>query len=149
MSQQFPIIAVTGSSGAGTTTVRHAFQDVFRREGITGAFVEGDAFMRYDNQERARLIRQAGKEKKALSLFGPDMHQLDRLEALFKEYAESGNGRIRKYITEDNEEKSGMPVGTFTPWQPIPENTDLLFYEGLHGGMVARAWTRRKMSRSS
>ncbi|NNE37058.1 MAG: phosphoribulokinase, partial [Gammaproteobacteria bacterium] len=25
--------------------------------------------------------------------------------------------------------------GSLTPWEPIPENTDLLFYEGLHGGL--------------
>ena len=26
--------------------------------------------------------------------------------------------------------------GTFTPWTQLPAETDLLFYEGLHGGVV-------------
>ena len=94
MSERHPIVAVTGSSGAGTTTVRHAFHDIFRREGITAAFVEGEAFQRYEFEERMRLIRQAQSEGRALSLFGPEMHQLDRLETFFKEYSEHGTGRF-------------------------------------------------------
>ena len=149
MSERHPIIAVTGSSGAGTTTVHHAFLDIFRREGISAAFVEGDAFQRYGFEERMRLIRQAQAEGKSLSLFGPEMHQLDRLEALFKEYAERGSGQVRHYVTEENShEFGGLPPGTFTPWRPVPAEADLLFYEGLHGGMVASTWTRRKMSPS-
>ena len=148
MSERYPIVAVTGSSGAGTTTVRHAFQDIFRREGITAAFVEGEAFQRYELEERMRRIRQAQAEGKMLSLFGPEMHQLDRLEAFFKEYAEHGTGQIREYVTPDNQDELGFPAGTFTPWKALPPKTDLLVYEGLHGGMVARTWTRRKMSPS-
>jgi phosphoribulokinase len=149
MSIKYPIVAVTGSSGAGTTTVRHAFQDIFRREGISAAFVEGDAFLRHESEESNRLIRQAEIEGKMLSLFGPEMHQLERLEALFKEYAERGTGQVRHYVTEDNsQEFGGLPPGTFTPWRPVPSETDLLFYEGLHGGVVARNWTRRKLSPS-
>lgn len=149
MSAGYPIVAVTGSSGAGTTTVRHAFQDIFRREGISAAFVEGDAFQRYEHAERLKIIRQAQAEGQSLSLFGPEMHQLDRLEALFREYSERGHGQVRHYVTEDTrDELGGLPPGTFTPWRPIPPETDLLFYEGLHGGVVARNWTRRKMSPS-
>ncbi len=148
MSERHPIIAVTGSSGAGTTTVRHAFQDIFRREGIAAAFVEGEAFQRHELAERMRLIRQAQTEGKALSLFGPEMHQLDRLENFFKEYSERGTGQTREYVTPDNQDELGLPAGGFTPWQALPPNTDLLIYEGLHGGMVASTWTRRKMSPS-
>ncbi len=148
MSERHPIVAVTGSSGAGTTTVRHAFLDIFRREGITAAFVEGEAFQCYELEERMRRIREAQAEGRAISLFGPEMHQLDRLEAFFKEYSEHGTGQIREYVTPDNQEELGLPAGTFTPWQTMPSNTDLLVYEGLHGGMVASTWTRRKMSPS-
>jgi len=149
MSNKYPIVAVTGSSGAGTTTVQQAFKDLFRREGISAAFVEGDAFLLHEREESNRLIRQAQAEGKTLTLFGPELHQLERLEALFREYAERGTGQVRHYVTEDNShEFGGLPPGTFTPWRPVPAETDLLFYEGLHGGMVARNWTRRKLSPS-
>src|SRR3989344_393274 len=148
MSKKFPIVAVTGSSGAGTTTVRHAFHDIFRREGISGAFVEGNAFLRYEGKEMNRLIREAQAQKKNLSHFGPELNQFDRLEALFKEYSEHGTGEVRHYVTQGEQEQFGLPPGTFTPWRQIPADTDLLFYEGLHGGVVARTWTRRKMSPS-
>ncbi|MBI3547154.1 MAG: phosphoribulokinase [Gammaproteobacteria bacterium] len=148
MSEKHPIVAVTGSSGAGTTTVRHAFQDIFRREKICAAFVEGEAFMRYERDEANRLIQQAQAQGKTLSLFGPEMHELERLESLFKKYAEHGTGEVRDYVMEDNQAQLGLALGTFTPWQTLPSNTDLLFYEGLHGGVMAREWTRRKMSPS-
>ena len=92
MSSKFPIVAVTGSSGAGTTTVRHAFHDVFRREGISGAFVEGNAFLRYEGKEMDRLVREARARGENLSHFSPKLNQFDRLEALFKEYSEHGTG---------------------------------------------------------
>ena len=148
MSSKFPIVAVTGSSGAGTTTVRHAFHDVFRREGISGAFVEGNAFLRYEGKEMDRLIRETRERGENLSHFGPKLNQFDRLEALFKEYSEHGTGETRHYVVEGEQEQFGLPPGTFTPWRQIPVDTDLLFYEGLHGGVVARTWTRRKMSPS-
>ena len=148
MSSKFPIVAVTGSSGAGTTTVRHAFHDIFRREGISGAFVEGNAFLRYEGKEMDRLVREARERGENLSHFSPKLNQFDRLEALFKEYSEHGTGEARHYVVEGEEEQFGLPPGTFTPWRQIPVDTDLLFYEGLHGGVVARTWTRRKMSPS-
>ena len=148
MSSKFPIVAVTGSSGAGTTTVRNAFHGIFRREGISGAFVEGNAFLRYEGKEMDRLIREAQAQEKNLSHFGPELNQFDRLEALFKEYSEHGTGEVRHYVTQGEQEQFGLPPGTFTPWRQIPVDTDLLFYEGMHGGVVARTWTRRKMSPS-
>ena len=148
MSKKFPIVAVTGSSGAGTTTVRNAFHGIFRREGISGAFVEGNAFLRYEGKEMDRLIREVQAQEKNLSHFGPELNQFDRLEALFKEYSEHGTGEVRHYVTQGEQEQFGLPPGTFTPWRQIPADTDLLFYEGLHGGVVARTWTRRKMSPS-
>ena len=148
MSSKFPIVAVTGSSGAGTTTVRHAFHDIFRREGISGAFVEGHAFLRYEGKEMDRLVREARARGENLSHFSPKLNQFDRLEALFKEYSERGTGETRHYVVEGEQEQFGLPPGTFTPWRQIPVDTDLLFYEGLHGGVVARTWTRRKMSPS-
>ena len=148
MSKKFPVVAVTGSSGAGTTTVRHAFHDIFRREGISAEFVDGDAFFRYERKEMDRMIAQAQAEGRLLSHFGPEVNQFDKLEALFKEYSEHGTGQVRHYVTEETQPQFRLPPGTFTPWRPIPQDTDLLFYEGLHGGVMARTWTRRRMSPS-
>ena len=61
MSAKHPIISVTGSSGAGTTSVRQTFENIFRREHITAAFIEGDAFHRYD---RAGMKEKVAEEEK-------------------------------------------------------------------------------------
>jgi hypothetical protein len=39
MSRRHPVVAITGSSGAGTTTVTRTFEHIFRREGINAAVV--------------------------------------------------------------------------------------------------------------
>jgi phosphoribulokinase len=138
MSVKHPIIAVTGSSGAGTTTVKHAFSDIFRREGINNVvLVEGDSFHRYDRYEMKDKIREYEAVGKNLSHFGPDANLLTELEALFREYGERGTGKVRHYIHDLQEAElyNGEP-GRFTPWEPIPADSDLLLYEGLHGGVV-------------
>lgn len=137
MSVKHPIIAVTGSSGAGTTTVKKAFEDIFRRLNVTPSIVEGDSFHRYNRQEMKEAVKSFEAEGKSLSHFGPEANIFDRLEDLFRQYSRSGAGMIRKYL---HNEEEAMPYnqdpGTFTPWEPVPENTDVLFYEGLHGGVV-------------
>jgi phosphoribulokinase len=148
MSKKHPIVAVTGASGAGTTAVQRAFHDIFRREQITAVFVEGDSFRRYDRDEMQRVLQEAEASGKALSPYGPDVNLFDKLEELFSDYSRAGSGQIRQYLDREKAEEQGLVAGTFTPWQDIPEGTDLLFYEGLHGGVVAERWTRRKMSPS-
>ncbi|GBG02468.1 phosphoribulokinase [Azospira sp. I13] len=135
MSAKHPIIAVTGSSGAGTSTVRKTFESIFRREKINGAIVEGDAFHRYTRAEMGQAIEAAEREgHKPPSHFGPEANLLAELEALFREYGERGTGNIRQYIHGAAEaRRHDQPEGTFTPWESIPPGTDLLFYEGLHG----------------
>ena len=135
MSKQHPVVAVTGSSGAGTTTVKRAFEHIFTREGINAAVVEGDSFHRY---ERAEMKIKMAEEH--LSHFGPEANRFDKLEELFRTYGESGTGEKRYYLHNDEEaaDQNGRlgtekKAGEFTPWEPIPEGTDLLFYEGLHG----------------
>lgn len=137
MSHKHPIIAITGSSGAGTTTVMTTFQQIFRREGVTAAVVEGDAFHRYDRAEmRARMAEEQARGNNHFSHFGPDTNLFSELEALFREYGESGSGRLRKYLHDDVEAAPyGQKPGTFTAWEDVPPRTDLLFYEGLHGGV--------------
>lgn len=137
MSKAHPIFAITGSSGAGTSTVRVSMEHIFRRDGINAAIVEGDSFHRYDRTEMQHQVTLAQQEDRVLSHFGPEGNHFDKLEALFREYSETGTGMQRFYI-HDGEEAAlyHQPPGTFTSWKQIPPNTDLLFYEGLHGGMV-------------
>lgn len=137
MSRKHPVIAVTGSSGAGTSTVKGAMEHIFRREGFQAAVVEGDSFHRFDRSEMNHRVAEALRDGKSLSHFGPDANDFDRLEALFREYGASGTGQVRKYLHNAEEaEAFGQEPGTFSPWEPIAPGTDLLFYEGLHGGVV-------------
>jgi len=137
MSAKHPIVAVTGSSGAGTTTVKNAFEHMFRREGMKAAIVEGDAFHRYDRLDMKAMVDKAQKKGETLSHFGPEANLFDKIEALFRDYSETGTGQLRKYLHDDEEaEPYKQDPGTFTPWEPIPPGSDLLFYEGLHGGVV-------------
>ena len=136
MSTQHPIIAITGSSGAGTTSVTRTFENIFRREGVRAAVIEGDSFHRYDRKDMKAAMAEA--ERKGLphfSHFGADANLFAELEDLFRMYAETGTGRSRKYLHDENEAAPfKQEPGTFTPWGPLPES-ELLFYEGLHGGV--------------
>ncbi|HFQ92351.1 MAG TPA: phosphoribulokinase [Chromatiales bacterium] len=137
MSAKNPVIAVTGSSGAGTTTVKNAFEHLFRREHIKAAIVEGDAFHRYDRQAMKKAVDEAQKKGQTLSHFGPEANLFDKLEELFRSYGENGTGQVRKYLHNAEEAAPyGQEPGTFTPWEPVEPGSDLLFYEGLHGGVV-------------
>src|ERR1700742_823711 len=138
MSAKHPIIAVTGSSGAGTTSVSRTFNWIFRREGIKASMVEGDSFHRYDRESmKVKLAEAAALGNLHFSHFGPENNLFEELEALFKSYGETGRGRIRRYLHDDKEAAPyGQPPGTFTDWADLPEGTDLLFYEGLHGAVV-------------
>jgi len=137
MSAKHPVIAVTGSSGAGTSTVKVAFEHIFRRQQIKAAIIEGDAFHRYDRVEMREKIKTGDGDRRALSHFGPRANLFDKLEELFRDYGETGSGQVRKYLHNAEEAAPyGQEPGTFTPWEPVPEGTDLLFYEGLHGGVV-------------
>jgi len=138
MSVKHPVIVITGSSGAGTTTVTGTFQQIFRRESLNPVIIEGDAFHRYDrSQMRAKLAELPPHSNRPFSHFGPETNLFEELESLFKQYGETGSGRTRKYLHDDVEAAPyKQPPGTFTPWEDIPAGTDLLFYEGLHGAVV-------------
>jgi phosphoribulokinase len=138
MSAKHPIISVTGSSGAGTTSVRNTFEQIFRREKVKAVYIEGDAFHRYDRLEMRRVMaEEAAKGDHHFSHFGPQANLFEELETLFREYGEHGQGQTRHYVHDAVEsEKFGAPPGTFTKWEPIPAGSDLLFYEGLHGTVV-------------
>jgi len=137
MSKKHPVIAVTGSSGAGTTTVKVAFEHIFRREGINPVVIEGDSYHRYNRVEMKEAIAKAHEEGRDLSHFGPEANLFEELETTFKQYGGTGTCRRRYYLHSDEEaEPFGLKPGEFTPWEEIAPGTDLLFYEGLHGGVV-------------
>ncbi|WP_300007502.1 phosphoribulokinase [Pseudonocardia sp.] len=138
MSQQHPVIAVTGASGAGTTSVMRTFGQIFRREQIEAAYVEGDSFHRFDRAEmRARMAAALENGDHTFSHFGPESNLFTELEDLFRVFGETGSGRVRRYLHDDAEAAPyRQPPGTFTPWEDLPPGADLLFYEGLHGAVA-------------
>jgi len=141
MSKKHPVVAVTGSSGAGTTTVKTAFHHIFHREQITPTVIEGDSFHSLNRAEmRERMAAEAKKGNNHFSHFGPEANHFDKLAELFKSYGESGTGKKRYYLHSDAEAaehnarlNTNLSPGEFTPWEDIPSGSDLLFYEGLHG----------------
>ena len=136
MSAKYPIISITGSSGAGTTTVEQTFKKIFNRESVTASFIEGDAFHRFD---RAAMKEKVASEKEKgvdFTHFNAEANELAILESVFEEYGRKGTGKTRHYIHDEEEaERYSSPPGTFTGWEEFG-GTDVLFYEGLHGCVV-------------
>ncbi|VAW94626.1 Phosphoribulokinase [hydrothermal vent metagenome] len=147
MSAKKPIIAITGGSGAGTTTVSKAFRDIFRREKISASFLAGDSFRRFDYEQMEALTQEKENCGENISHFGPEANLFDELESQLKLFSETGRCKKREYITKDNDKNLGK-FGTFTQWREIKQDRDILVYEGFHGGVVSNKWTRRKMSDS-
>ncbi|NOT71457.1 MAG: phosphoribulokinase [Hyphomicrobium sp.] len=139
MSIKHPIISVTGSSGAGTTSVRHTFEHIFHRENVRAAFVQGDSFHRYARADMHVAMAEAAKNGNPnFSHFGPDANLFEDLETLFRTYSTNGGGKVRDYIHDPVESLAAKaPAGTFTPWRDLEGGTDLLLYEGLHGAVVS------------
>ena len=141
MSRKHPVIAVTGSSGAGTTTVKRAFENIFRREHIHAAIIEGDSLHSLDRMAFRAAVAEAAKAgNHSFSHFGPEANHFDKIEETFKIYGETGVCKRRYYIHSDAEAKehnthfnTALNPGQFTPWEDIAAGSDLLFYEGLHG----------------
>ncbi len=142
MSARYPVIAVTGSSGAGTTTVKRAFENIFRRENIKAAVVEGDSLHSLDRMAfRAAAAEAAKNGHNTFSHFGPEANHFDKIEGMFKQYGETGMCQRRYYVHSEAEavehnkhfNLTNLTPGVFTPWEDIESGSDLLFYEGLHG----------------
>jgi len=137
MSIKHPVIAVTGSSGAGTTSVTHTFQHIFRREKIKAEIIQGDSFHRYDRDTmQVKMDEEDAAGNDHFSHFGPEANLFIELESLFREYSETGCGKRRHYIHDEEDAKRyGAEPGTFSTWVDLPQDTDILFYEGLHGAV--------------
>ncbi|MCW8951345.1 MAG: phosphoribulokinase, partial [Rhodospirillales bacterium] len=139
MTAKHPIIAVSGSSGAGRGIVRDAFNKIFQREGYLAAWVDGSSFHKYDREEMREAIATAAKNGNPnFSHFGMDANLLDELANLYKTYGETGTGKRRFYVHDEaSEEEFEVPPGKFTEWEELPPDTDCLVYEGLHGWVKA------------
>ena len=138
MSTKYPIISVTGSSGAGTSSVKDTFEQIFWREKVNAAFIDGDAFHKFDRTNMKRVMaEEAERGNNHFSHFGPEANLFEELESIFRQFDETGTSRTRHYVHDEIEaDWHGTPPGTFTDWQELPEDADLLFYEGLHGALV-------------
>lgn len=136
MSAKYPIISVTGSSGAGTTTASNIFNRIFADEGINAGMIQGDSFHKYTRTEMSR--RAAKGHYGEWNHFSLDANHVDKLEALFQDYAATGTGQYRQYVHDDDFDltRQGWKPGTFTSWMDLSADTDMLFYEGLHGGIL-------------
>ncbi|RAI00836.1 phosphoribulokinase [Acuticoccus sediminis] len=137
MSRKHPVISVTGSSGAGTTTIKHTFDQIFRREKISAVTIEGDAFHRFNRADmKAELQKRLDEGDATFSHFSVEANVLDELENVFRTYGETGGGKTRHYVHDDEEaERYGVPPGHFTDWREFSPGSDVLFYEGLHGAV--------------
>lgn len=138
MSEKHPILAIVRPSGAGTPMVREAFHNIFRRQSIKVARVEGESFHRFNRSDMIDEITKAATDGNGhFSHFGPDANQFGDLQDLFRTYGETGRGRTRSYLHSSDDVArygdSSLKPGEFTPWEDLPEGTDLLMYEGLHG----------------
>ncbi|BAS67035.1 MAG: phosphoribulokinase [Gammaproteobacteria bacterium] len=145
MSKKHPVVVVTGSSGAGTTFVKRAFEHIFKKENINPLIVEGDSFHKYDRAAmKVAVQKEEEKGNNFFSHFGPGANEFDKIEQTFKDYATTGECDRRYYIHSDEEATEhntrlglNLNPGQFTPWEKVGAGTDLLFYEGLHGAVVA------------
>lgn len=138
MSRNYPVIAITGSSGAGTTSVMGSFRHIFRRENIKVQAIEGDSMHRYERKEMdLELAKQKKIQDSHFSHFSPRANLLPELAETFRQFGETGQCKVRKYLHTDDE---GLiyqqKAGTMTSWQNSVEGAEVLFYEGLHGGYV-------------
>lgn len=149
MSVNHPIIAITGSSGSGTTSVQHVFEKIFLRSHIEAAYVHGNAFRRFTADEVNTIFKAAAEIGQPISHFGPEANMLNRLEALFCEYSRRGTGLTREFIANESlAQKYSATMGDYSAWHELPIDSDVLFYEGQQGGCVQATWSRRKMSAS-
>lgn len=135
MSHKFPIIALTGASGAGKTNVKEIFRRIFLKLEIKAYFLEGDSFHRYSREQMDEKKRNCDN----ITHFSPEANLLEELETLFQNYSLTGTGKTRRYIhTSQDSVRYQTKMGHFTDWREFETPVNLLFYEGLHGGYADR-----------
>ncbi len=131
MNRKRPIIALTGSSGAGKTNIKSIFNEIFFENGIKAINIQGDGFHKYTRTKMAELDKTGSR----LTHFASECNHLDLLENLFKQFSTTGKGMTRRYAHSESEAKKiGAQIGFFSEWEEFEPNYDILLYEGLHGG---------------
>ncbi len=90
-------------------------------------------------------IRKARDAGRHISYFGPEATTLAcwNKPSLNMVRAAKGISQISAYLRRSRTVESG--TGDFTPWQPLPEPTDVLFYEGLQAASSRHSITLRSM----
>lgn len=138
MSAEYPIVAITGALESGSVAIIQALNRIFYREQVKAAYIDGSAFRRYDRDGMKAATAQAKAAGRSISHFSPESNHLDKLETLFFQYGATGTGMYRHYLhNAEQARKYNQVAGTFTPWQPMISNSDLLLYRGLHGAAIA------------
>jgi phosphoribulokinase len=99
--------------------------------------IEGDAFHRFNRADmKAELERRLAASDHSFSHFSFEANELEELEKVFRQYGETGTGHTRTYVHDDQEAATyGVEPGKFTEWREFETDSDLLFYEGLHGAV--------------
>jgi Phosphoribulokinase len=105
--------------------------------GAKPVIIEGDSFHKFDRKQMKSVMKAEDKKgNKYFSHFGPEANHFDLIESTFRDYGEKGHCNRRFYIHSDEE---GAPfekkAGEFTDWEDVGRDSDLLFYEGLHGAV--------------
>ncbi|MCB1621284.1 MAG: phosphoribulokinase [Thiothrix sp.] len=137
MSAEYPIVAITGASGGSNTVITQALQHIFYRERIKAVYISGGGFHRYERRHMREAVLKARTEGRRLTHFGPEGNHLDKLESMFFQYAATGTGKYRHYLhSQALADEMGQEPGSFTRWQDMDPDNDLLLYRGLHGAMV-------------
>ena len=104
MSIKHPIISITGSSGAGTSSVKQTFEQIFRREKVEVAYVEGNSFHRFEREQMKAAMAEAQASGNAhFSHFGPQANLLGELETSVQGIWRDRHGRYRHYVHDENE----------------------------------------------
>ena len=140
MSVKHPIISITGSSGAGTTSVKRIFELIFRREKIDAAFIEGDAFHRYDRagDEGRRSPRRSSKGNPNFTHFDAEANELETLAGRSSRNmaARAPAAPAPTSTTTRRRSVYGAPPGTFTGLARRSSRQRPALLRGLHGCAV-------------
>ncbi len=100
--------------------------------------IEGDIFYKFTRAEMYERIIFPDLFGHRMTHFSPDGNLLDRLGQLFCDHGESETGQMWLYLHSEEAAAAypDLSRGAFTLWEPIAPNSDLLFYEGLHGSLI-------------
>ncbi|MEE9521199.1 MAG: hypothetical protein V3W05_00115, partial [candidate division NC10 bacterium] len=147
LGASFLLVSAVGIFLAGHLQYRSEEQVLRRAIGVVLLNVARTSAILIDGELHESVVKDGSTDTVAyeklrkilwqIQHFGPEGNLFEDLGTLFRGYSENATGRRRTYIhNEEVAAQHGFPPGSLTPWEPIPDETDLLFYEGLHGGLI-------------